>query len=101
MFSQLFSHYVQTRAGSGFSGKDVVFSRKEHALISFLQSKKGEICERDEIIDAVWPEYREFGVSDWSIDRLVARVRNKLRMQTSPFEIRTVRTRGYMLIERV
>lgn len=101
MFSQLFSHYIQTRASSGFSGKDVVFSRKENALMTFLQSKKGEICERDEIIEAVWPEYTEFGVSDWSIDRLVARVRNKLRVQTSPFEIRTVRTRGYMLIERV
>jgi len=101
MFSPLFSHYIQTRAATSHLGKDVVFSRKEHALITFLQSKKGEICERDEIIEAVWPEYREFGVSDWSIDRLVARVRGKLRKQTSPFEIRTVRTRGYMLIERV
>lgn len=101
MFSPLFSHYIETRAATSHSGKDVVFSRKEYALMSFLQSKKGEICERDEIIEAVWPEYAEFGVSDWSIDRLVARVRNKLRKQTSPFEIRTIRTRGYMLTERV
>lgn len=101
MFSPLFSHYIKTRALSVQAAKDIVFSRKEHALMSFLQSKKGEICERDEIIEAVWPEYKEFGVSDWSIDRLVARVRGKLKKQTSPFEIRTVRTRGYMLIERV
>jgi len=39
----------------------------------------------------------EFGVSDWAIDRLVARVRVKLPQQNSPYEIVTVRTRGYKL----
>jgi DNA-binding winged helix-turn-helix (wHTH) protein len=46
----------------------------------------------------VWPEVEELGVSDWAIDRLVARVRNKLKLQKSGFEIQTIKTRGYKLI---
>lgn len=101
LFSVLFSEYVLHALKHTSRGeKELVFSKKEHLLFTLLQERQGQICERDEIIEAVWPEYREFGVSDWSIDRLVARVRSKLRKQSSPFEIRTIRTRGYMLTER-
>lgn len=101
LFSPLFTHYILTHVNHVFqSEKELVFSKKEHLLFSLLQERVGQICERDEIIEGVWPEYREFGVSDWSIDRLVARVRSKLKKQASPFEIRTIRTRGYMLTER-
>ena len=75
----------------------VHLTRKEHLLFTLLETHLGDICERDEIIEVVWPEYKEFGVSDWAIDRLVARVRVKLREQNSPYEIVTVRTRGYKL----
>jgi DNA-binding response OmpR family regulator len=47
----------------------------------------------------VWPEYEEFGVSDWTIDRLIARLRAKLKQQQSTYTIVTVKTRGYKLVE--
>jgi len=72
-------------------------TKKEHLLFTHLKSHIGNICEREEIIETVWPEYRELGISDWAIDRLVARVRAKLKQQNSPYEIVTVRTRGYKL----
>lgn len=101
VFSPLFSQYISYIIHhTSQRERELVFSKKEHLLFTFLQDHLGEICEREEIIDAVWPEYKEFGVSDWSIDRLVARVRAKLKQQASPFEIRTVRTRGYILTER-
>lgn len=99
-FNPLFSEYIQSVLKHVSQGKDLVFSKKEYLLFKLLENHTGEICERDLIIESVWPEYVEFGVSDWSIDRLVARVRGKLRKQASPFEIRTIRTRGYMLTER-
>ncbi|CAN5151997.1 hypothetical protein BH09PAT1_BH09PAT1_0390 [soil metagenome] len=102
LFNPLFTEYAK-RAVENIpqqGEKELVFSKKEHMLFTLLQEHVGEICERDLIIEFVWPEYREFGVSDWSIDRLVARVRSKLKKQSSPFEIRTIRTRGYMLSER-
>jgi len=100
IFNPLFAEYVKEVAQNASKERGLVFSKKEHLLFSLLQNHTGEICERDLIIEAVWPEYQEFGVSDWSIDRLVARVRSKLKKQASPVEIRTIRTRGYMLTER-
>ena len=58
------------------------------------------MCEREDFIDAVWPEYAEAGVSDWAIDRLVARVRNKLKTQEIDYEIQTIITRVYKLVKK-
>jgi len=68
-------------------------------LFTFLKENKDKICEREEIIEVVWPEEEDLGVSDWAIDKLVARVRNKLKLQKNDFEIQTIKTRGYKLIE--
>ncbi len=76
------------------------FTRKENALFKFLKDHINLICERDMIINSVWPEYTEAGISDWAIDRLVARLRTKLRSQKSKFEIKTIRTRGYQLVDK-
>jgi hypothetical protein len=98
IFSPLLEHYLLNKEPEKTKTETVVhLTRKEHLLFTLLEAHIGDICERDEIIEVVWPEYKEFGVSDWAIDRLVARVRVKLREQKSPFEIVTVRTRGYKL----
>ena len=98
VFSNIFSAYIENRKEKK-SGENhaVHLSKKEHALFTLLEKHVDEICERDTIIEEVWPEYREFGVSDWAIDRLVARVRQKLKQQGSPYKIVTIRTRGYTL----
>lgn len=99
VFSPLFASYLASQKQE-FSEKAHAehLTRKEHLLFSLLQKHMGEICEREQIIETVWSEYEDFGVSDWAIDRLVARVRLKLREQKSQYEIVTVRTRGYKLV---
>jgi hypothetical protein len=98
VFSPLLEHYLLNKTQEESQKSPAVhLTRKEHLLFTLLESHLGDICEREEIIENVWPEYKEFGVSDWAIDRLVARVRVKLREQKSPYEIVTVRTRGYKL----
>lgn len=98
IFSPLLEHYLLNKEPEKVKTETVVhLTRKEHLLFTLLEKHIGDICERDEIIEIVWPEYKEFGVSDWAIDRLVARVRVKLREQKSPYQIVTVRTRGYKL----
>lgn len=97
VFSPLLEHYLVGKDSEDKKTQLVDLTRKEHLLFRLLESQMGEICEREKIIEVVWPEYQEFGVSDWAIDRLVARVRVKLRQQNSPYEIVTVRTRGYKL----
>lgn len=100
IFSQLFQDYVRKKA-KATNGKEENsdLSKKENLLFTFLKDNKDKICEREEIIDVVWPEEEELGVSDWAIDKLVARVRNKLKLQKNNFEIQTIKTRGYRLIE--
>jgi len=99
VFSLLFSHYLKQRQITKGITASVELSKKEHLLFTFLKSKTGVICEREEIIQAVWAEVEEFGVSDWAIDRLVARLRVKLKSQNAKFEIQTVKTRGYKMVE--
>ncbi len=100
VFSPLLLNYVEHIAEKAIASGSVYFSKKEHALFTVLQERFGSICEREEIIEAVWPETKDLGISDWAIDRLVARVRVKLKQQQSPHEIRTIRTRGYQLVAR-
>ena len=98
VFSPLFELYVLERDKEEHKKNRVAhLTRKENLLFELLKVQIGNICDRDTIISKVWPEYQEFGVSDWAIDRLVARVRVKLREQDSPYEIVTVRTRGYKM----
>ncbi len=100
LFSPLFTYYIsQKQEKRKAENAPTELSKKEHMLFSFLQGRINEICEREAIIKAVWPEVEAFGVSDWAIDRLVARVRGKLKAQIAAYEIQTVKTRGYKLVK--
>jgi DNA-binding winged helix-turn-helix (wHTH) protein len=99
IFSPIFSEYLKQRKVVSEGNPGVDLSKKEHLLFTYLKSKLGAICEREEIIENVWPEVEEFGISDWAIDRLVARLRVKLKSQKAKFEVQTVKTRGYKMIE--
>lgn len=101
IFSSLFVYYLQQKEKIINDSGNVEFSKKELMLFTYLEQHVDTICEREDVIAAVWPEVESFGVSDWAVDRLVARVRNKLKLQKSPYEIQTVKTRGYKLISSV
>ncbi len=101
IFSPIFDLFIKSKAEEKRKEKNNTdFSKKENLLLKFLEENKNEICEREEIIEAVWPEAESLGVTDWAIDRLVARVRNKLKDHDKNYEIVTVKTRGYKLIDR-
>ncbi len=74
------------------------FTKKEQMLYDVLKEHANEICERDDIIQAVWPECNEIGVSDWALDRLVSRLRNKMKQNSDSAEIQTIKTRGFKMI---
>lgn len=100
IFSPLFAYYLRDKEKElRRENQKVELSKKENSLLNLLKEKRNEVCEREEIIEEVWPEVESLGVSDWAIDRLVARLRGKLKLQKSSFEIVTVKTRGYKLTE--
>ncbi len=98
IFSPLFSDYIERIIESKTNGHGTEFTKQEYKLYKYLASHENSICERDTIINEVWPESKEWGATDWSLDKLIARVRQKLQKQNSHKQIITIRTRGYKLI---
>ncbi len=73
-------------------------SAKEFALLVHLYQHCGQICSKDDIATAVWPEY-ETGVYDYQIENLVHRLRQALEYDPSnPQLLVTVRGLGYKLV---
>ncbi len=101
LFSPLLSNFVENgEKKKNPEGVAIEFSKKENMLFELLSEHPNIVVEREKIVEEVWPEYKEYGVSDWSVDRLVARVRQKLKKRRSDVEIITVRTRGYKLVTK-
>ncbi|HEV2122397.1 MAG TPA: FHA domain-containing protein [Chloroflexota bacterium] len=94
--------WVNAAAGEAHAfGKRLDLAPKEFSLLALLYERAGEVCEKDEIAHAVWPEYSG-AVSDYNIETLVSRLRNKLEQGGAGADaIVTVKKRGYRLRARV
>ena len=78
----------------------VALSPKEFALLSFMYERRGQVCSKDEIGEAVWPEYSD-GVYDYQIENLVRRLRSRIEPDpASPQMLLTARGMGYKLMVR-
>jgi DNA-binding response OmpR family regulator len=90
--------WVNKATGEAFAhGAPLDLAPKELALLTLLFEKGGDICEKDEIARAVWPEYQG-AVSDYNIETLVSRLRAKLEAGGAGGDtIVTVKKRGYRL----
>ena len=76
----------------------ITLSPKEFALLVYLEQRSGEVCSKDEISLAVWPEYQE-AVYDYQIENLVRRLRTKIETDPKkPQLLLTIRGLGYKLI---
>ncbi len=73
---------------------------KEKALWEALVENRGQVCEKDDLVSAIWSEEVIFerGVRDDSLAQLARRLREKIEADPSnPEWIVTVPGRGYML----
>lgn len=76
---------------------DDFLSEIELDLIKLLAEKNGEKVKRDIIASRIWPEKQSEYYSDWAIDKLISRIRDKLK-DTKPHRvIKTVRNYGFRL----
>lgn len=76
----------------------VELSAKEFALLAYLYEHQGRVCPKDEIGQAVWPEYED-AVYDYQIENLVGRLRRKIEPDPSePKTLLTLRGLGYKLL---
>lgn len=71
---------------------------KESQLLSYLRSRPGAVCSKDDLIRAVWPEDAVFtqGVRDDALAQLVRRLREKIEPDPAhPQFVLTAPGRGY------
>jgi pSer/pThr/pTyr-binding forkhead associated (FHA) protein len=78
--------------------KVITLSPKEFALLVYLSERGGEVCSKDEISQAVWPDYQE-AVYDYQIENLIRRLRTKIELEANnPQLLLTIRGLGYKLV---
>ena len=78
----------------------VELSAKEFTLLAYLYEQRGQVCSKDDISIAVWPEY-EGDVYDYQVENLVRRLRSKLELDpANPQLLLTMRGLGYKLVTR-
>jgi hypothetical protein len=71
---------------------------KENLLLGYLTARPEQVCSKDDLVRAVWPEDRvyERGVRDDSLAQLVRRLREKIEPDpATPRYVHTVAGRGY------
>ncbi len=77
----------------------VSLSPKEFLLLSYLSERRGQVCSKDDIGRAVWPEYEAGGIFDYQIENLVHRLRQHIELDAaSPQLLLTIRGLGYKLV---
>jgi two-component system, OmpR family, phosphate regulon response regulator PhoB len=81
---------VKVRRG----GRDVALTALQFRLLRRLLQDPSMVCERDDLIEACWPESAE--VEPRTVDIHIGHIRRAL-MGCGPDLIRTVRGRGYAL----
>ncbi len=69
----------------------------EFKLLRFIMTHEGKICEKDEIIQAVWLDTKtQDGVTDQALDQIIYRLRKKIENDpNNPHFIHTIKGRGY------
>ncbi len=81
------------------SGARRTFTEREHEVLVFLSSNAGRAVSRDELLQNVWG-LDPRGTHTRTVDMTIARLRETLDDDpSSPDVIRTVRGKGYMLVE--
>lgn len=98
LFAPIFTDYVENKQKESQEPQSLhkELTKKESILLNYLVEHTEEICPRDDIIAAVWPEFED--ISDWALDQLVSRLRRKLQY-IGTMKIKTNRGRGYQLVE--
>lgn len=72
----------------------------EYKLIEYLDTRRGQVCTRDEIISVLYPDEVIDGISDASIDAVLKRLRKKIEPEPDhPRFLLTMRGHGIKLAD--
>ena len=90
--SGLAGHPLLGQAHAPVSAESPELTASEHRLLAYFQAHAGEVCAKDDLIRAVWPEERVVdGLRDDSLAQLIRRLRQKIGADA----VQTIPGRGY------
>lgn len=77
-----------------------ILTPSEFRLLRFLIQNKNNICEKEEIINAVWKDSKtQEGVTDQALDQIIYRLRKKIEDDpNNPTFITTIKGRGFKFV---
>lgn len=89
---------ILTRQKIIFKGIDITnnFSRRERRVLELLVDNKDKCVTRDQLGEIYWQEEWKEKYSDWAIDKVISRLRQKIEQEMMPLQILTLRGRGYV-----
>jgi DNA-binding response OmpR family regulator len=77
---------------------DPSLSVPQFRFLEMLYQNPGQVCTREQVIEAVWPEAAGAGISEQAIDALVRRLRDRLaEIDPTHQYVATVRGHGFRL----
>ncbi|MGH2593987.1 MAG: FHA domain-containing protein [Anaerolineae bacterium] len=92
---------TQRRVWVGGKELEPPLSLAQYRLIELLYERKGKVVTRDDVIQAVWPDSDESGITEQAIDALMRRLRERLAEADPEHEyIATIRGHGFRLEDR-
>ena len=78
--------------------RPITLAPKEFALLAHLYERAGQVCSKDDICQAVWPECPN-DVFDYQVENLVRRLRSRIEPDPAePQMLLTIRGLGYKLV---
>lgn len=84
------------------NGEDIMITGHEYAILNALISAAGRTLSREQLLDKIGDNARDYSPFDRSLDVMVAKLRKKLNDDAkNPKFIRTIRQAGYMFIGKI
>ena len=70
-------------------------TQNEERILTVLKGNIGEVVSRDVIAKCIWGSKYLENYSEWAIEKVISRIRNKLKLQSSELSIITYKGEGY------
>jgi hypothetical protein len=91
IFSPIVADYIQ----SNMSKDPSLLTETENSVLKVLLAKQDVIVSRDEIAKIMWGNSWNYSYSDWAINQIIKRIRQKLAKDQSTIQIFSKKGKGY------
>lgn len=98
LFSPLFRLFLDSKKRSGSESLfEKIFTEQELGVINSLLVHKGSILSRDDIAKILWKNEYLQNYSDWAIDKVIEKIRRKIKENKLGYKLVTKRGVGFFI----